>query len=223
MKNRKILLPALLSIALVFCLILPASAAGASATVHRIDNHSINHLAIDDLRLASAMALNTPAGNVTPMVAVGGGHIVGLKTDGMVIGMGDNSLGQCNVGNWTDIVQVTAGCYHTVGLKADGTVIAVGYNYYGQCDVGSWTDIALVAAGDWDTVGVKSDGTVVAVGWNDYRECDVASWTDIVQVAAGSHHTGGLKSNGRVVARGIQRLWTAQCRRLERHHPGRCR
>ena len=54
--------------------------------------------------------------------------------------------GQCNVGSWTDIVQVAAGGYHTVGLKSDGTVVAVGYNVDGQCNVGSWTDITQVAA-----------------------------------------------------------------------------
>jgi len=85
MKNRKILLPALLSIALVFSLILPASAAGASATVHRPDDRSIGHLSVDSSSAASAMALNTPEGEVAPMVAAGEDHTVGLKSDGTVI------------------------------------------------------------------------------------------------------------------------------------------
>jgi hypothetical protein len=117
MKNRKILLPALFSIALVFSLILPASVMGASAAVPLSDDHSINHLAIDGSRFASAMALNTPQGQVTPMVAAGGYHRVGLKDDGTVVAVGDNTYGQCNVGNWTDITKVAAGGYHTVGLK----------------------------------------------------------------------------------------------------------
>ena len=62
------------------------------------------------------------------MVAAGFYHTVGLKADGTVVAVGENYLGQCNVGNWTDIVQVAAGSYHTVGLKADGTVVAVGSN-----------------------------------------------------------------------------------------------
>ena len=126
MKNRKMLLPALLSIALVFSLILPASAAGASATVHLPDDHSIIHSTVDSSRFASAMALNTPQGQVTPMVAAGGYHTVGLKDDGTVVAVGHNDSGQCDVGGWTDITQVAAGGYHTVGLKADGTVLAVG-------------------------------------------------------------------------------------------------
>ena len=171
MENRKMLLPALLSIALVFSVILPASA-GASATVRLPDDHSINHLAIDSSSLASAMALNTTQGNVTPMVAAGGGYIVGLKSDGTVVAMGGNNDGQCNVGGWTDIVQVSANNVHTVGLKSDGTVVAVGDNGSGQCDVGGWTDITQVAAGYEHTVGLKSDGTVVAAGW----EAELAKW-----------------------------------------------
>ena len=100
MQNRKILLQVLLSMALVFSLILPVSAAGASATGHRPDDGSISHLAVDSSSLASAMALNTPQGPVTPMVAAGGSHTVGLKSDGTVVAVGDNGEGQCEVNGW---------------------------------------------------------------------------------------------------------------------------
>ena len=61
---------------------------------------------------------------------------MGLKTDGTVVAVGYNEYGQCDVDDWTDIVQVAAGYIHTVGLRSDGTVVAVGYNDDGQCDVG---------------------------------------------------------------------------------------
>ena len=73
-------------------------------------------------------------------------HTVGLKADGTVVATGNNEFGQCNVGNWTDIVAISAGYNHTVGLKADGTVVATEYlgDYNsGQCDVEVWTDIKL--------------------------------------------------------------------------------
>ena len=104
MKNRKMLLPALLSIALVFSLILPAS----------VPN------------MASVMA----QGNVTPMIAAGDWHMVGLKSDGTAVAVGNNDFGQCDVGNWTRITQVAAGGAHTVRLKADGTVVATGGDYF---------------------------------------------------------------------------------------------
>src|SRR4030042_1618680 len=108
---------------------------------------------------------------VNPRVAGGGHHTVGLKADGTVVAVGDNTYGQCNVSGWTAIVQVAAGYAHTVGLKANGTVVAVGDNGYGECNVGGWTGIVEVAAGSFSvpghTVGVKSNGTVVAVGYHE--------------------------------------------------------
>jgi alpha-tubulin suppressor-like RCC1 family protein len=129
-------------------------------------------------------------------------HTVGLKSDGTVAAVGFNSFGQCDVGGWTGIVQVSAGGIHTVGVESDSTVIAAGDNGYGQCNVGGWTGINQTAAGVRHTVGLKSDGTVVAVGWNDDGQCNVGGWTDIIQVSAGGIHTVGLKSDGTVVAAG---------------------
>ena len=136
-------------------------------------------------------------------------YTVGLKSDGTVVAVGDNYKGQCDVGGWTEIMQVAAssggivlGRGYTVGLRFDGTVVAVGDNYNGQCDVGGWTDITQVAAGSYHTVGVKSDGTVVAVGDNYNGQCDVGSWMSVVQVAAGAYHAVGIKSDGTVLAVG---------------------
>jgi hypothetical protein len=139
---------------------------------------------------------------VIPMVAAGSKHTVGLKSDGTVVAVGDNTYGQCNVGDWEDTTQVAAGHSHTVGLKSDGTAVAVGDNTYGQCNVGDWEDITQVTAGHSHTVGLKSDGTVVAVGDNTYGQCNVGDWEDITQIAAGHSHTVGLKSDGTVVAVG---------------------
>jgi hypothetical protein len=134
MKNRKMLLASLLSIALVFSLILPASASGASATVPLPDDQNITRLAADGSSAAPAMTLNTPQGNVTPMVATGDGFTLGLKKDGTVVAVGWNNSGQCDVGNWTDITQVAAGEEHTVGVKSDGTVVAAGLG----AELASW-------------------------------------------------------------------------------------
>ena len=141
---------------------------------------------------------------ISRMLAAGGFHTVGFKSDGTVVAAGSNADGQCNVGGWTDIIQVSAGSDHTVGLKSDGTVVDLGDHSSGRCNVGGWTDITQVAAGGGHTIGLKSDGTVVAVGDNTYGQCDVGSrsWTDIIQVAAGYVHTVGLRSDGTVVAAG---------------------
>jgi len=144
--------------------------------------------------------------NIT-QVSTFGWHMVGLKSDHIVLAVGWNPYGQCDTGNWTDITQVTAGMEHTVGLKSGGTVVAVGENTLGQCNVSGWTDITQVAAGGWHTVGVKSDETVVAVGTNAQGQCNVGNWTDITQVAGGYLHTVGVKSDGTVVAVGADPIW----------------
>jgi hypothetical protein len=127
--------------------------------------------------------------------------------------VGNNEIGQCNVGDWTDIVEVAVGWGHTVGLRADGTVVAVGDNDYGQCKISGWTDIEQVSVGDYystiaagygHTVGVKVDGTVVAGGLNDEGQCNTYGWTDIVEVAAGSYHTVGLRTDRTVLAAGAE-------------------
>lgn len=141
----------------------------------------------------------------TPMVVAGDYHTVGVKCDGTVVAVGYNLDGQCNVGDWTNIVQVAAAWAHTVGLRSDGTTVAVGYNGNGQCDVNDWTDIVQIAASHYHTVGLKSDGTVVAAGCDSAGQCDVGGWTNIIQVTAGISHTVGLRSDGTVVAVGYNR------------------
>ena len=75
-------------------------------------------------------------------ISAGYDHTIGLKADGTVVAVGNNTDGQCDVSDWTDIVAISVDD-HTVGLKKDGTVVAVGENEYGQCDVSGWTDIKL--------------------------------------------------------------------------------
>lgn len=74
-----------------------------------------------------------------PMVAGGAWLTLGLKSDGTVVAVGYNGYGQCNVGNWTNIVQIAAGMVHTIGFKSDASVVATGANGSGQCSVSDWT------------------------------------------------------------------------------------
>ena len=76
-------------------------------------------------------------------VSAGTDNTVGLKSNGTVVAVGDNSYGQCDVSGWSDIVAISAEWQYTVGLKSDGTVVAVGRNEYGQSNVSDWTDIRL--------------------------------------------------------------------------------
>jgi hypothetical protein len=163
---------------------------------------------IADLRAASTAITMNGNYEITAvfaprfMTAAGGYHTVGLRAAGTVVAVGYNGNGQCNVGGWTNIIQVAAGDLHTLGLRSDGTVIAVGDNSKGQCNVGSWANIVQVSAGAYYTVGLRADGTVIATGDNSKGQCNIGSWTNIIQVSAGSQQTLGLESDGTAVAVG---------------------
>jgi len=143
MKNRKMLLLSVLSVALVFSLISPACApAGETTPVAAASGWHTVGLMSDGTVVAVGDHFNgqCDVGGWTDItyVAAGHDHMVGLKSDGTVVAVGNNGDGRCDVGGWTDITQVAAGYRHTVGLKSDGTVVAVGQNQYGECNVGDW-------------------------------------------------------------------------------------
>jgi len=140
-------------------------------------------------------------------------HIVGLKEDGTVVATGNNDDGQCDVEDWTDIVQIAVGQNHTLGLKRDGTVLATGTVTSMQCYVDSWTDIVQISAGGNLSAGLKSDGTVVATGGRGtghyalYRDGKgeywtgeaICYWEGITYVEVAGDRIMGLKEDGSVV------------------------
>jgi len=137
-------------------------------------------------------------------IAVTGGdwHSLGLRKNGTVVAVGDNSFGQCNVSSWSGIIGITASKSLSIGLKSDGTAVVTGVDEYGQAEINDWRDLVEIATGIDHTVGLRSDGTVICVGDNKYGQCDTAAWKDIIAIAAGGWHTVGLVKDGSVVACG---------------------
>ncbi len=95
--------------------------------------------------------------NWTGIISVDCGYhfVVGLKSNGRVVAVGDNKYGQCNVSDWSDIVSIAVGSYHVIGLKSDGTVVAAGRDTEGQCsltDIGESYKICGIWAGYRNTV-----------------------------------------------------------------------
>ena len=64
-----------------------------------------------------------PTGKLTA-IAAGGGHSLGLKSDGSIAAWGSNSYGQCDmpVPN-TGFVAIAAGGYNSLGLKDRKSVV----------------------------------------------------------------------------------------------------
>jgi hypothetical protein len=199
MKNRKLILKVLLSVALIIIVL------NLSCTIATGGRHTVG-IRPDGTVVATGNnddgQCNVDGWTDIWHVAAGFSHTVGLEEDGTVVATGNNDDGQCNVGGWIDIGLVVAGDWHTVGLKNDGSVVATGKSDQGQCDVLGWADIQQVAAGGAHTVGLESGGTVVATGRNNEEQCNVGGWMDIELVVAGYAHTVGLKDDGHVIATG---------------------
>lgn len=166
LRWRKLVLPFVTFVAIIISII--AWNRNPKSPIPQIETKVSATEAKATQEVTSSPSLSSPKrsniGNTTALcdtISAGDNYTVGLKSDGTVVAVGDNSYGQRDVNSWTDIVSISASTYHTVGLKSDGTVVAVGDNDYGQCDVDNWTDIVAISAADYHTVGLKSDGTVV--------------------------------------------------------------
>ncbi|EFU42333.1 Fibronectin type III domain protein [Paenibacillus vortex V453] len=140
-------------------------------------------------------------------IAGGDDHSLAVKSDGTVVGWGDNGFGQTNVPTELNGVKaIAAGDNFSLALKSDGTVVGWGYNYFGQTNVPTGlSGLEAIAAGWGHSLGLKSDGTVVGWGYNGYGQVDVPIEKlsgGVKAIAAGYHHSLALKSDGTVVGWG---------------------
>ena len=92
-------------------------------------------------------------------VAAGGWHNLALKSDGTVVGWGDNGAGQATPpAGLTDVVAIAAGFSYSLALKSDRTVVGWGDNFYGEATPpAGLTDVIAIAAGFLHSLALKSD------------------------------------------------------------------
>ena len=111
------------------------------------------------------------------MIAVSDDHVVAIKADGTALGADlRGHRGEFNdpadVGNWKNMIAVSAGAEHSIGLMRNGE--ARESSEYCEYDCGQdpaccWSDLVDVKAADHYSVGLKADGTLVTYGskpWN---------------------------------------------------------
>lgn len=110
-------------------------------------------------------------------------HVVGLRADGTVEAAGENMYGECDVKDWTDIVDIAASEDYTLGLRADGTVIATGNNPFGACEVDGFTDIVQIEASRFFSVGLTRQGTLRYAG--DFRFLDKTDAQGYIYMSSG--------------------------------------
>ncbi len=130
---------------------------------------------------------------------------MGLKKDGTVVAVGDNTCGQCNVSDLSNIIAIAASDNCTVALTKSGCVFARGHMTDRRCSIlrtkyrpAGWSGITAIAVGQNHTVGLKKDGTVIVAGDSEHVRAKVSGWSDIIAIAAG-YDPLGLKRDGTIV------------------------
>jgi alpha-tubulin suppressor-like RCC1 family protein len=126
-------------------------------------------------------------------VSAGGGHSLGVRTNGTAWAWGYNSIGRLGdgtvtnrsspvsvVGGFTNWCQIAAGGYHSMALRCNGTLWGWGYNSVGRLGdgtttarsspvsvVGGFTDWCQVSAGNNFTLALRTNGTAWSWGYNN--------------------------------------------------------
>ncbi len=135
------------------------------------------------------------------MIAGGENHLLSLRDDGTVLAAGNNSFGQCDVGEWKDVAAVYASNTFSAGLCTDGTVLVAGSDTLAQA-VSSWQGVTMLALGNSHILGLTQDGRVLSAGTNTDGCCETGDWEDIQSVWAGNYVSFGITSGGKVKTAG---------------------
>ena len=138
-------------------------------------------------------------------IAGGYGYSLALKSDGTVVGWGNNVWSLSNIpAGLNEVVKIAANNDHALALISDGSVVAWGGNGFGETNVpNGLTGVIKIATGGHHNLVIKSDGTVTAWGWNASGQTNVPTGlTGVVSIAAGYDFSLALKADGTVVAWG---------------------
>ena len=128
------------------------------------------------------------------------GHVLGLTYDGYVVAFGDNDEGQCNVSDWTNIVEISATDGLSAGVKNDGTVVICG-NEALLDKIASWKNIEHIYCGNSNLlVGLQFDGRVLVASTQEIF--DTSEWKNIIDISCGYNVIAGIQGNGKVCLTG---------------------
>ena len=132
-------------------------------------------------------------------ISVRGSHIVGLKSDGTVVEVGEDKKYTCdNSSNWKDIVSVKTLYNKTIALTKYGSVVTT--DSFTSGFIRSMNDIIEIDTDDSTSISVlKRDGTVIT---NSYQFEAINSrdgWNGIVSISMTRDILIGLRKDGTVV------------------------
>ncbi len=152
------------------------------------------------------VALTPPAGLIDAgAVAAGAYHCLALRSDGTVVGWGDNTFAQAGPpANLANVAAIAAGAYHSLARLSNGTVVAWGtYDPYQTNVPPTLANVTAIAAGGQHNLALLANGTVAGWGINTDGQITMpANLTNAVAIAAGKYHSLALRANSTVAGWG---------------------
>jgi len=146
-------------------------------------------------------------------IAAGEYHSLALKSDGTVVGWGNDTYHQAETAGLSRVTAISAGYYDSLALVpgCNGHCRCLGRQLLGRgYRPGEPGPVTAVAAGEGFSVELWSDGTVGAWGTDVWGRTDVpAGLSGVASIAASWYHSLALKSDGTVVAWGADGSGTA--------------
>jgi hypothetical protein len=132
-------------------------------------------------------------------IAAGYAHVLAVKTNGSVLGWGENTYKQATVPKSVkNVASVAGGSYHSLAVTKLGKVLGWGRNTSGQAKVpAKLTNVSMVAGGLDHSLALKKDGTVVGWGGNDKWQSKIPTGLkDVKFISAGNKFSLALKNDG---------------------------
>jgi len=149
----------------------------------------------------------SPDVHVFVAISAGWSHSLALKSDGSIVGWGDNRWGMADPPDSNDFIAIAAGTYYSLALRSDGTIVGWGQGASGAKYPPDGNDFVAISAGSNHALALKRDGSIV--GWGnrgprawDWGQACPPPGNDFTAIAASSSHSLALKSDGSIIGWG---------------------
>lgn len=131
-------------------------------------------------------------------IASGLNHVVAVDKNGRMYCVGDNTNGECNLDEFTDIKNIYATPTGTIGVSNSGKIYYAGL-FVGTSKLKQYENILDVDASKDNLIILKEDGTCDYVAsYDNSIYFDINRWSNIVDVACGKEFFAGLRQDGTV-------------------------
>lgn len=135
-------------------------------------------------------------------IAGGLGHCLALKTNGTVIGWGQNFHQECTPpSTLTNAIAIAAGSYFSLALTSSGSVVGWGITNTGQINIPAAcsSGVKAIAVGYNCCMALKDNGTIV--GWgNEWVDPPAAASSKVIEISCQGSTNVALLSDGTVIS-----------------------